>query len=97
MRWYLVKTYKKYNKLGFEIFAVSQDTKRDSWVRAIKNDRLPWLQTSDLEGSKNMPTLIYGVKGIPDNFLIDQQGKIIDRNIRSEALNIRLKQLLNLE
>jgi len=91
----LVKTYKKYKPKGFEIFAVSQDTKKVSWLKAIEKDKLPWLQVSDLKGRDNSASLIYGVKGIPDSFLIDKNGIIIGRNLRGEKLNIKLAELLN--
>ena len=91
----LVKTYEKYRPKGFEIFAVSQDTKKESWLKAIEKDKLPWLQVSDLKGVDNSASLIYGVYGIPDNFLIDQNGIIIERNLRGEKLNEKLNELLN--
>jgi len=55
---------------------------------------LPWLQVSDLN-KKNTASLIYGINGIPDNFLIDQNGTIIERDLRGEKLNEKLKELLN--
>lgn len=91
----LVKTYEKYRRKGFEIFAVSEDTKKESWLEAIAKDKLPWLQVSDLKGVDNSASLIYGVHGIPDNFLINQNGKIIERNLRGEKLNEKLNELLN--
>lgn len=91
----LVKTYEKYQPKGFEIFAVSQDTKRESWLKAIKDDKLPWIQVSDLKGHNNTASLIYGISFIPDNFLIDENGTIIDRNVRGERLNERLSEVLN--
>ncbi|MEO1218565.1 MAG: AhpC/TSA family protein [Bacteroidota bacterium] len=91
----LVKTYQKYNPMGFEIFAVSQDTKRKSWLNAIEKDGLPWLQTSDLKGIENTPSMIYGVRGIPDNFLINREGIIIGRNLRGDELNYILEDLLS--
>lgn len=91
----LVKTYEKYNPKGFEIFAVSLDTKKTSWLKAIEKDKLPWLQVSDLKGRDNSASLIYGINGIPDNFLIDQNGIIVGRNLRGEELNKKLAELLN--
>ena len=91
----LVKTYKKYQPKGFEIFAVSQDTKRESWLKAIKDDQLPWIQVSDLKGHNNTASLIYGISYIPDNFLIDQNGIIIERNLRGDKLKEKLNELLN--
>jgi peroxiredoxin len=91
----LVKTYEKYNPKGFEIFAVSQDTKKESWLKAIEKDGLPWAQVSDLKGQGNAASLIYGIRYIPDNFLINQNGIIIERDIRGESLNAKLDELLN--
>jgi len=91
----LVKTYEKFKPKGFEIFAVSQDTKKESWLKAIEKDKLPWLQVSDLKGRDNSASLIYGINGIPDNFLIDPSGIIVGRNLRGERLNEKLNELLN--
>lgn len=90
----LVKTFEKYNPKGFEIFAVSQDIKKESWLKAIEKDKLPWNQVSDLKGHDNSASLIYGINGIPDNFLIDENGIIVARNLRGEKLNEKLSELL---
>jgi peroxiredoxin len=90
----LVKTYYEFKDKGFEIFAVSEDIERENWINAIEKDKLPWLQVSDLD-KNNTASLIYGVSGIPDNFLIDQNGIIIERNLRGEKLNEKLRELLN--
>ena len=90
----LVKTYEKYNPSGFEIFAVSQDIKKESWLKAIEKDKLRWNQVSDLKGRDNSASLIYGINGIPDNFLIDKDGIIIARNLRGEELNKKLAEIM---
>jgi len=90
----LVKTYNEFKDKGFEIFAVSEDTKKDSWLKEIEKGKLPWIQVSDLSRN-NTASLIYGINGIPDNFLIDQNGIIIGRNLRGEKLNEKLNELLN--
>ena len=90
----LVKTYEKFNPKGFEIFAVSLDENKESWLQAIKKDNLNWEHVSDLKGDKNEASLIYGVNGIPDNFLIAENGEIIGRNLRGEKLNEKLKEIL---
>lgn len=90
----LVKTYEKFNPKGFEIFAVSLDEDKESWLGAIKKDSLNWEHVSDLKGQKNEASLIYGINGIPDNFLIAENGEIIGRNLRGEKLNEKLKEIL---
>jgi len=90
----LVKTFKKYNPKGFEIFAVSLDEDEENWIKAIEKDSLNWKQVSDLKGKGNEASLIYGINGIPDNFLIAENGEIIGRNLRGEELNLKLKEIL---
>jgi thiol-disulfide isomerase/thioredoxin len=91
----LVRTYKKFKPKGFEIFAVSLDENEDSWLQAIRTDSLIWKHVSDLLGSENAASLIYGVGEIPDNFLIDIDGVIIARNLRGAKLNKKLEELMN--
>ncbi|SHG28615.1 TlpA disulfide reductase family protein [Flagellimonas flava] len=91
----LVKTYEEYNPKGFEIFAVSLDEKKEDWIKAIENDGLKWEHVSDLKGRANEASLIYGVNGIPDNFLISENGDIIARDLYGEKLNQKLAELLN--
>jgi peroxiredoxin len=90
----LVKTYEEFNPKGFEIFAVSLDEDKENWLKAIKKDSLNWEHVSDLKGRRNEASLIYGVNGIPDNFLISENGEIIGRNLRGEKLNQKLEELL---
>ncbi|NER17034.1 TlpA disulfide reductase family protein [Spongiivirga citrea] len=90
----LVATYKEYNPKGFEVFAVSLDTEKENWLKAIEQDNLPWSHVSELNGAENKAGLIYGVNGIPDNFLIDENGVIVGRNLRGENLDNKIAQLL---
>lgn len=92
---HLVKTYEKFNSKGFEIFAVSEDTNKDKWLQAIKKDGLNWLHVSDLKGSKNEASLIYGIHKIPVNFLIDKSGIIVGRNLGGENLDKKLEEIMN--
>lgn len=90
----LVKTYKEFNPKGFEVFAVSLDSDKKSWLNEIEKGALIWEHVSDLKGRGNEAALIYGINGIPDNFLIAENGEIIGRNLRGEKLNQKLKETL---
>ncbi len=92
----LVKTYRTYNKKGFEIVGVSFDEPGDKgkWVEAIKKDKLTWLQLSDLKGWEYEAGKLYGISGIPMNFLLDPEGKIIAKGLRGEDLNVKLEEIL---
>jgi peroxiredoxin len=91
-----VKNYNKFNEKGFEIYQVSLDRNREAWVRGIEEDNLgQWTHVSDLQFWSSVVVPMYNIEGIPANFLLDPEGRIIDRNLRGEALGNRLEELLN--
>jgi len=89
----LVKAYNNYHEKGFEIFGVSFDKDRDMWLQAIEDDHLPWTQVSDLKYWGNEAGKLYGVQSIPHNVLIDPKGIIIEKNLRGEKLDNKLKEV----
>jgi len=91
----LVLTYNLFKDKGFAILGVSSDDNKSLWLNAIKKDQLPWENVSDLKGDKNEAALIYGVSAYPTNYLIDEKGKIIAKNLRGDALKKKLEELLN--
>ncbi len=92
---YVVKAYEKYKHKGFTILGVSLDSKdqKDKWLQAIKDDNLTWTQVSDLKSFENEAARLYGINAIPQNFLIDKQGKIIAKNLRGPALEDKLEEI----
>jgi peroxiredoxin len=90
----VVKAYHRFKDKNFEILAVSLDTKKDLWLKAIEKDGLPWIHVSDLNGWKNVVAAEYGVTAIPQNFLLDPEGKIIAKNLRGEDLDKKLGELI---
>jgi hypothetical protein len=55
---------------------------------------MPWAHLSDLKGWESLVTKVYKINSIPDNLLIDPQGKIVARGLRGEALHEKLKEVL---
>ncbi len=90
----VVRMYDKYKDKGFAIYGVSLDKDKESWVRAIRNDRLTWTHVSDLKYWQSEAAQKYGVQGIPATFLIDKAGKIIAVNLRGPALEQKLEEIL---
>ncbi|WP_341841013.1 TlpA disulfide reductase family protein [Chitinophaga caseinilytica] len=90
----VVKAFQQYKDKGFTILGVSFDEKQDRWKQAIRTDNLTWTHVSDLKGWKNEVGKLYGIRAIPQNLLIDPQGKIIARNLRAEELGKKLEELL---
>lgn len=90
----VVKVYKDFHKKGFDVFGVSLDQKRDDWVKAISDDNLTWTHVSDLQYWNNSAAQLYAVSAIPSNFLLDENGTIIGRNLRGEELAAKVKEVL---
>lgn len=92
----VVKTYEKYKNDGFTVMSVSLDTDKDKWNAAIKQDKLTWdNHVSDLGGWNSRVGKLYGVNSVPFTVLIDQEGKIINTNLRGEALENELRKIFN--
>ncbi|MFD0763487.1 redoxin domain-containing protein [Mucilaginibacter lutimaris] len=91
----VVKAYNAYKNKNFTILGVSLDrpNAKDAWLKAIHKDGLTWTQVSDLQFWKSRPAGEYAVRAIPQNFLIDPNGKIIGKNLRGEDLEAKLAEL----
>jgi peroxiredoxin len=90
----VVKLYNKFHDKGFEIYSVSLDREKSSWVKAIEADGLIWPNhVSDLGYWNSQAAKIYGVSSIPATFLIGKDGRIIAKNLRGAALENALKEL----
>lgn len=90
----VVAMYAKYHDKGFEVFSVSLDKDRDSWLKAIAKDNLSWPNhVSDLKYWKSAGAATYGVTGIPYTVLIDKKGKIVAKKLRGEDLEIKVGEL----
>ena len=89
----VLDAYNKYHEKGFEVIGISFDEKKEAWLKAVGQLKMPWLQLSDLKGWKCAAAPVYKVNAIPDNLLIDPQGKIIDRALRGKALQNRLQKI----
>ncbi|GAB3726741.1 TlpA disulfide reductase family protein [Hymenobacter agri] len=90
----VVRAYNKFKDKGFTIYSVSLDQDKAKWVKAIESDGLTWNHVSDLASWNSVAGAAYGVKAIPQSFLIDPQGRIIAKNLRGEALAAKLAEVL---
>lgn len=92
----VIKAYNTFKSRNFDILSVSLDDEkgREKWLKAIQDDQLTWTQVSDLHGWDNEAAKRYGVRSIPQNFLIGPTGKIVAANLRGDELQAKLAQLL---
>ncbi len=90
----LVSAFHKYKHKNFTVLGVSLDKSKDPWMAAIYKDKLTWPQVSDLKGWQNAVAQQFQIFSIPQNFLIDPQGRIVAKNLRGAALDQKLETLL---
>ena len=91
----IVAAYNKYKSKGFTVLSVSLDKERGAWMKAIAQDGLVWPNhVSDLQFWNNAAAREYGVSSIPAAFLIDENGIIIGRDLRGNALEEKLAEVL---
>lgn len=91
----LVNAYNMFKNKNFEIFQVSLDNSKESWLNAIEKDGLVWqYHVSDLKKWSSFAAQLYKVNAIPANFLIDPKGKLIAKNLRGNDLIKKLKEVL---
>ena len=92
----VVKAFQKFKDKGFHIIGVSLDqpNAKDKWIKAIHDDQLTWTQVSDLQFWKNAVAVEYGIQAIPQNYLLDPEGKIIAKNLSGDDLDKKLEEVM---
>ncbi|MHA4896379.1 thioredoxin-like domain-containing protein [Pedobacter sp. PWIIR3] len=84
---FMLKAYKELKDKNFEIVGVSLDETKAAWMRAVDQDKLPWIQVSDVKGFKTEIAVRFGITAIPQNVLIDPDGKVIAKDLRGPDVN----------
>tara|TARA_R110000823_G_scaffold307312_3_gene430143 strand:+ start:46051 stop:47229 length:1179 start_codon:yes stop_codon:yes gene_type:complete len=95
----VVKVYEKYHDKGLNIISVSLDRQKqkDKWIKAIADDNMDWHHVSNLQFWQDPIARQYNVRAIPATFLLDENGKIIDKDLRGPALGAKMESLLGSE
>jgi peroxiredoxin len=90
----LVAAFNKYRHKKFTVLGVSLDKTKSAWIDAIHMDGLTWTHISDLQGWSNAVAQQFQIFSIPQNYLIDPDGKVVGKNLRGAALERKLAKLL---
>ncbi|MNY26562.1 Thiol-disulfide oxidoreductase ResA [compost metagenome] len=90
---HVVKTFNTFKDKGFTVLSVSLDEDAVKWKDAIAKDGMPWYHVSSLKGWKEPAAALYNIKAIPQNVLVDSQGKIVATNLRAETLFNKVSEL----
>ncbi len=92
----VVRVYNEYHDKGLNIISVSLDKagKESRWIQAIEDDKMDWHHVSNLKGWSDPIAKTYNVRSIPATFLLDEEGNIIAKNLRGNALDAKITSLL---
>jgi len=90
----VVAAFKKYSTKNFTVLGVSLDAEKENWLQAIKDDQLTWAHVSDLKQWESKVVPLYQITGIPFNVLVNPEGKIIASDLRGDALDKKLAEVL---
>jgi len=90
----IVKMYNQYHDKGLNILGVSLDNKQDKWITAIEEDKLNWNHISNLKSWQDPIAKKYNVSAIPQTFILDENGAIVAKDLRGEALQQKVRELL---
>lgn len=90
----VLAAFNKFKKKNFTVLGVSLDRDKQKWLDAIHKDGLNWTHVSDLKFWGNEVAQLYRIQSIPQNLLLDPSGKIVGKNLRGQALEDKLCELL---
>lgn len=91
------EVYAKYKNKGFEIVAVTNDSRWTDWFKAMDAEQMPWIQVADEFPLKNMPARViskYKHGTIPLYVLLDKEGKILVKSGDKNEIDRKLVELL---
>lgn len=78
----LKKLYEEYHDKGLEIVSISMDVREDYWLRALKEEAMPWVHGCDFKGCATMDVPLmkaYAFWGVPYLVLVDENNRVITR------------------
>lgn len=91
------KVYQQYQRKGFEIVSITNDSRRSDWIRALDQEQMPWIQVADEFPVKNRTARVisqYEAPFLPFYILLDKEGKILVRSGEEKDIDQKLKALL---
>ena len=90
----VVRLYNKYKDKGFEVFGVSIDSKKEAWIKAIRQDKIKYTQVNDNGGWKSNVAEVFGLNQIPTSFLLDKNGTVVAIDAEGKELYKLVEELI---
>jgi thiol-disulfide isomerase/thioredoxin len=97
----VVSVYEKYHDKGLEIISISLDGRsnqpdpKQQWLKAIEDDNMNWHHASNLMYFRDPVAEMYNINSIPATFVLDENGIIVAKNLRGQALGNKIAEMLN--
>ena len=91
---HLKEAYREYHSQGVAFLSVSIDKDEAAWRKAMKEEKMPWMQVQAPKAGKEVMKL-YQFSGIPYILVLDREGRIVGKNLRGKALMDKLNELVN--
>jgi thiol-disulfide isomerase/thioredoxin len=89
------RTYQKYKDKGLTVLGISLDKDERALSNFVAKKLIPWPQYFDGQGWENQYATKYGVRAIPEMWLINQRGELVSTDISAEQLDQRIEQLIS--
>ena len=89
-----MKLYDDFKDKGLAVISVSLDERKAAWTQAIQKDGMPWVHVSDLKGWKSEVVKLYNVDSVPCILVLDENNRILAKNIRAEKLRAFVEERL---
>lgn len=90
---FMLDLWREFKTKGLEIVSVSVDERKDAWLKAVKEDKLTWrYNVRDLKGQASG---LYGITAVPCVLLLDENNKILGRDLSKEELYRVINEELN--
>lgn len=91
---HMKEAYSHFKDKDFEIVSFTLDHLQKAWKKASDKEQIPWINVGDLKARNSPVVKMYGVNGVPANFLVNAKGEIIAVDLRGKQLDEKLAELL---
>jgi thiol-disulfide isomerase/thioredoxin len=84
----------RYGKKGFQVIGVNLDSSLQEMKSYLTQNPLPWKQIHEDGGLDSRPANELGIHTLPTMILVDQSGRVVNRNIHVAELDTELRKLI---
>lgn len=83
----VLAVHRKYHDKGFDVVGISLDNDQDALTSFLKKRDMPWPEYFDGKGWQSDLVTKYGVGGIPEMWIVGQDGRVSAAGVQPEELD----------